>query len=52
MYQVEIETPKGTITFNIWKIEELGKYLVIHPDYTGVKVKRLTKGAKIPPKQT
>ena len=49
MYKVEIETPKGTITFNIYKIEELGKYLVIHPDYTGVKVKRIgtqTKGNK------
>ena len=49
MYKVEIETPKGTIIFNIWKIEELGKYLVIHPDYTGVKVKRIgtqTKGNK------
>lgn len=45
MYKVEIETPKGTITFNICKIEELGKYLVIHPDYTGVKVKRLGTNA-------
>lgn len=45
MYEIEIETPKGTITFNIQKIEELGKYLVIHPDYTGVKVKRLGTNA-------
>lgn len=52
MYKVEIETPKGTITFNIQKIEELGKCLLQHPDFTGVKVKRLTKGAKTPPKQT
>ena len=41
MYEIEIETPKGTITFNICKIEELNKYLVIHPDYTGVKVKKI-----------
>lgn len=45
MYKVEIETPKGTITFNIRKIEELGKYLVIHPDYTGIKVKKLGTNA-------
>lgn len=41
MYKVEIETPKGTITFNINKIEELGKCLLQHPDFTGVKVKRI-----------
>ena len=43
MYKVEIETPKGTITFNIEKIQDLGKCLVQHPDFTGVRVKRLVK---------
>lgn len=43
MYEIEIETPKGTIKFNIESLKELEKHLLKYPDYTGVRAKRLTK---------
>lgn len=51
MYEVEIETPKGNIKFNIESLKDLTKYLLKYPDYTGVratrvpdKVKKLERG--------
>ena len=46
MYQVEIETPKGNIKFNIESLKDLTKYLLKYPDYTGVKAKQLKKEIK------
>ena len=43
MYELEIETPKGTIKFNIENLDNLEKYLIKYPDYTGIKAKRLVK---------
>ena len=43
MYEVEIDTPKGKIIFNIENIKELDKYLIKYPDFTGVSAKRLVK---------
>lgn len=46
MYEVEIETPKGTLRFNIENIQELNKLLQEHQDYTGVKAKQKRKEIK------
>ena len=46
MYQIELETPKGNIRFNLESLKELDKYLIKHPDYTGVKAKQLKKEIK------
>ena len=46
MYEVEIETPKGNIKFNIESLKDLTKYLLKYPDYTGVKAKQLKKEIK------
>jgi hypothetical protein len=43
MYEIEIETPKGIIKFNIENLDNLEKYLNKYPDYTGIKAKRLVK---------
>lgn len=46
MYEIEIETPKGNIKFNIENLKELDKYLIKYPDYTGVRAKQLKKEIK------
>lgn len=46
MYQVEIETPRGILKFNIENIKELNKLLEDHPDYSGVKAKQIKKEIK------
>ena len=46
MYQIEIETPKGNIRFNLESLKELEKYLLKYPDHTGVKAKQLKKEIK------
>ena len=46
MYEIEIETPKGILKFNIENIQELNKLLEEHPDYTGVKAKQIRKELK------
>lgn len=46
MYQIEIETPKGNIKFNIESLKDLTKYLLQYPDYTGVRAKQLKKEQK------
>ena len=46
MYEIEIETPKGNIRFNLESLKELDKYLLKYPDYTGVKAKQLKKEIK------
>ncbi len=46
MYQIEIETPRGILRFNIENIKELNKLLEEHQDYTGVKAKQLKKEKK------
>ena len=46
MYEIEIETPKGTIRFNLESLKDLTKYLLKYPDYTGVKAKQLKKEIK------
>ena len=46
MYQVEIETPKGTIRFNLESLKDLEKHLLKYPDYTGVRAKQLKKEQK------
>lgn len=46
MYEIEIETPKGNIRFNLESLQDLTKYLLKYPDYTGVKAKQLKKEIK------
>ena len=46
MYEVEIETPKGTLRFSIENIQELNKLLQEHQDYTGVRAKQIRKEIK------
>lgn len=46
MYEIEIETPKGTIKFNIESLKELEKHLLKYPERTGVKAKQLKKEKK------
>lgn len=46
MYEIELETPKGTIKFSIENIQELNKLLEEHQDYTGVKAKQIRKEIK------
>ena len=46
MYEIEIETPKATIKFNIENLKELDKYLIKYPDYSGVKAKQIKKEIK------
>lgn len=46
MYEIEIETPKGILKFNIENIQELNKLLEEHQDYTGVRAKQLKKEKK------
>ena len=46
MYEIEIETPKGTIKFSIENIQEFNKLLEEHPDYSGVKAKQIKKEIK------
>ena len=46
MYQVEIETPKGNIRFNLESLKDLTKYLLKYPDYTGVRAKQIKKEIK------
>ena len=36
-------TLKGKIKFNIENLDNLEKYLIKYPDYTGIKAKRLVK---------
>ena len=43
IYEIEIETPKGIIKFNIENLDNLEKYLNKYPDDTGIKAKRLVK---------
>ena len=51
MYEIEIETPKGIIKFNIENLQELTKYLLKYPDYTGVKAKRKVKEYESKPRK-
>lgn len=46
MYEITIETPKGNIKFNIENLKDLTKYLLQHPDYTGVRAKQIRKEIK------
>ena len=46
MYEIELETPKGILKFNIENIQELNKILEEHQDYTGVKAKQIRKELK------
>ena len=46
MYEIELETPKGNIRFNLESLKELDKYLLKYPDYTGVRAKQLKKEIK------
>ena len=46
MYEITIETPKGNIRFNLESLQDLTKYLLKYPDYTGVKAKQLKKEIK------
>lgn len=46
MYQIELETPRGILRFNIENIKELNKLLEEHPDYSGVKAKQIKKEIK------
>ena len=46
MYEIELETPRGILRFNIENIKELNKLLEDHPDYSGVKAKQLKKENK------
>lgn len=40
MYEIEIETPRGNIKFNLESLKELEKYLIKYPDYIGVRATR------------
>jgi len=46
MYEIEIETPRGILRFNIENIKELNKILEENPDYSGVKAKQIKKEIK------
>ena len=46
MYEITIETPKGIIRFNLESLQDLTKYLLKYPDYTGVRAKQIKKEIK------